>query len=59
MDKSSEEWRLECEARYLLSLSLEDRRRMLDGIGKKRGNAELERLKKEILGQFNQTKETK
>jgi len=35
--KKSEEWRLECEARDLLSWSLKDRRKQLQLIWEKRG----------------------
>ena len=51
--KDSEEWRLECEARYLLSLSLEKRRQMLEGIGKKRKLEAVEKLKAEMVRLFN------
>ena len=37
MDTNSEEWRLECEARELLSWSLKDRRKQLALIWEKRG----------------------
>ena len=37
MDKSSEEWRKECEARELLSWPLDKRRKQLDLVQQKRG----------------------
>ena len=37
MDKSSEEWRKECEARELLSWPLAKRRKQLDLVQQKRG----------------------
>ena len=37
MDTNSEEWRLECEARELLSWKLKDRRKQLALIWEKRG----------------------
>jgi len=56
LDKSSEEWRNECEARYLLTLKLEKRREMLEGISKKRKAEAVSKLKAEIVRQFNLTK---
>ena len=59
MDKSSEDWRNECEARYLLTLSLEKRREMLEGISKKRKPEAVSNLKAEILRQFNEKLESR
>lgn len=51
---STEQWRMECEARYLLSFDLEERRRRLKGIEGKRSKEAVEKLKQEIVRQFNQ-----
>ena len=59
MDKSSEEWRNECEARYLLTLPLEKRREMLEGISKKRKAEAVSKLKAEIVRQFNEKMESR
>lgn len=45
MDTSSEEWRFECECRYVLNMrKREQRRSYLDGVRKKRGEAAALRL---------------
>ena len=54
--KSSEEWRRICEARYLLSMPLFERRKMLGEIGRVRGLAALEIVKIEVIKEFNRRK---
>jgi hypothetical protein len=53
VDTYSEQHRLECEARHMLTLTLEDRRKELEAIQKFRGEKATEYLKKEIINQFN------
>lgn len=50
---------MECEARYLLSFDLEERRRRLSGIEKKRSKEAVEKLKQEIVRQFNEKRGVK
>jgi hypothetical protein len=49
---SSEEWRLECEARELLRWSLKDRRKQLALIWEKRGAVGAIKLQDEITRQW-------
>jgi hypothetical protein len=59
MDKCSEEWRNECEARELLTWPLAKRRKQLDLVQQKRGwQARLE-LQDEMESQWRKAKETK
>ena len=46
--KSSEAWRLECEARELLTWSLKDRRKQLALVCEKRGTEAVIKLEDEI-----------
>jgi hypothetical protein len=46
--KNSEEWRLECEARELLTWSLKDRRKQLALVWEKRGAEGAIKLQEEI-----------
>lgn len=49
VDSSSEEWRHECEARYILNMpTIHQRRSTLEAIEKKRGEPERLRLQKTI-----------
>ncbi len=45
----SEEWRMECEARYVLSIPKEKRKLYLADVESKRGTESREQLEKEIL----------
>lgn len=47
-DFYSEEWRKECEARYVLSKPLNDRRKYLADVEEKRGKESRFELEKEI-----------
>ena len=53
----TEEWRRICEARYLLTLPLTQRRKELNEIEKFRGIGAVEYLKQEILKQHKYKKE--
>jgi len=58
VDRSSEEWRHECEARFLIGLpTIDERRDFLAGIEKKRGAAEADRLRAtaEVLWEARKT----
>jgi hypothetical protein len=57
VDTYSEQYRLECEARHMLTLPLDQRRNELEEIKKFRGEKATEYLKKEIIIQFNIKKE--
>lgn len=52
MDKSSEEWRNECEARELLTWPLANRRKQLQLIFEKRGWQATQKLKDEMERQW-------
>lgn len=53
VDSRSEDWRHECEARYILRLpSKEARRDMLAKIEEARGRAERERLERTMLAMW-------
>jgi hypothetical protein len=54
---NSEQHRLECEARHILTLPLDQRKKELEAIKKFRGEKATEYLKKEIIIQFNLKKE--
>ena len=54
---NTEQYRLECEARYLLTLPLQTRRKELNEIEKFRGINAVEYLKQEILKQHKYKKE--
>jgi hypothetical protein len=54
----SDEWRLECEAREVLSWKLEKRRKFLIMVEKERGKAGREKLEGEILRLWNLKKST-
>jgi hypothetical protein len=56
MDKNSEEWRNECEARELLTWSLLERRKQLDLIAQKRGWEATLKLKDEMERQWKAAK---
>ena len=45
----SEEWRMECEARYVLSIPKDKRKLYLADVEAKRGKEPREQLEKEIL----------
>ena len=53
----TEQYRLECEARHMLTLPLTQRRKELDLIEKQRGIGAVEYLKQEILKQHKYKKE--
>ena len=57
IDTYSEQHRLECEARHMLTLPLTVRRKELDLIEKQRGVKAVEYLKNEILIQHKYKKE--
>jgi hypothetical protein len=57
VDTYSEQHRLECEARHMLSLPLTQRRKELLEIEKFRGTKAVEYLKEEILKQHQLKKE--
>lgn len=49
MDTSSEEWRRECEARYVCNLpTLSDRRRYILGVREQRGNPPADQLERDV-----------
>lgn len=48
IDTSSEAWRLECEARHVLSLSFDKRIPYLNFVGRKRGREAQEYLETEV-----------
>jgi hypothetical protein len=52
----SEEWRLECEAKYVLSIPKNERKAYLITIEDKRGKEAREKLEKEILRIWNKKK---
>jgi hypothetical protein len=54
----SEAWRLECEAREVLSWKLDKRRKFLVMVEKERGKAGREKLEGEILRLWNLKKST-
>lgn len=47
--RETEAHRHQCECDFLASLPLMERRKRLDGIGKKRGTAALERIKATLI----------
>lgn len=49
---TSEAWRLECEARYVLSMPKEQRAPYLRRVGQNRGKAARERLEAEVRRQY-------
>ena len=53
----TEQYRLECEARHMLTLPFTHRRKELDLIEKQRGIGAVEYLKQEILKQHKYKKE--
>ena len=48
----SEAWRRECEARYMMTLSLEERRAYYAGVRKQRGEAAMKELIAEVNRQW-------
>ena len=49
VDSASEEWRQECEARFILGFgNIKERRDWLDAIEKRRGKASTDRLRETI-----------
>ena len=46
---SCECWRFECEARFVLTKPNDEKRDYLEGIGKKRGEAARQELRKEMI----------
>ena len=59
IDKSSEEWRNECEARELLTWPIATRRKQLALVLEKRGWEATLKLKDEMESQWRKAKETK
>ena len=59
--KKSEEWRLECEARELLSWSLKDRRKQIALVWEKRGGESAIKLQDEMtrLWKIQKNQQTK
>lgn len=55
----SEEWRMECEARYVLSIPKEHRKNYLADVESKRGKESREQLEKEILRIWKDKKSNK
>ena len=55
----SEEWRMECEARYVLSIPKEKRKLYLMDVETKRGKEPRQQLEKEIMRLWTKTKSTK
>ena len=53
IDKNSEAWRAECEAREVLSWKLADRRKFLVEVEKHRGIEGRRKLEEEILRLWN------
>jgi hypothetical protein len=58
MDKSSQEWRNECEARELLTWPLAKRRKQLALVAEKRGHDAYLKLTDEMTRQWQMTKST-
>lgn len=58
-DKKSEKWRLECEARFSLSMPLKARRLYLADVHEKRGKLARIELEAEITKQWIEQKQTK
>lgn len=52
----AEEWRFSCEVRYLLSLPLDERRALLDGIEKARGKAGADRVREGLAREWSARK---
>lgn len=52
-----EQYRLECEARHVLSMPREQRKPWLDSIGKRRGRAAQKYLEEEVIRQHKMKKE--
>jgi hypothetical protein len=61
VDKNSEAWRLECEARELLKWSLKDRRKQIALVWEKRGGEGAIKLQDEItrLWKIQKNQQTK
>lgn len=55
----SEEWRMECEARYVLSIPKEKRKLYLADVEGKRGKQARLELESEIMKQWTDKKSTK